>query len=120
MNVPPETPVRVWAFCVSQVMGVVQVTSVQDRPDAGSGPSSGSVACPLNEIASPTAYVSVDAGVSITGVGGVFGAAGANVAVYVVAVAGAVTSCVAAPPSDQLEKRTSSPIAAAASARRAS
>ena len=56
-----------------QLSGVGQwwMISVHDRPEAGIVPSWSSVACPENEIGSPTFHVKLDAGESIVGTGGV-------------------------------------------------
>ena len=49
------------------------MTSSQLRAEAGSGPSSASVACPVKATVSPTFQVRLPAGASITGTGGVLG-----------------------------------------------
>src|SRR6476646_3733173 len=49
--------------------GQCSMASVQERADAGSVPSSGSVAWPEKVMRSPTFHVNDDAGVSMTGEG---------------------------------------------------
>src|SRR5919198_5389766 len=74
LNVPLATPLNVWTMCVWQFVGVKQWCRmiVQLSREAGSVPSSWSVALPEKLIGSPTFHVSVDAGEEIDGTGGVF------------------------------------------------
>src|SRR5919204_5900178 len=74
LNVPLATPLNVWTMCVWQFVGVKQWCRiiVQLSREAGSVPSSGSVALPEKLIASPTFPVSVDAGEEMVGTGGLF------------------------------------------------
>src|SRR5919198_5690210 len=74
LNVPLATPLNVWTMCVWQFVGSKQWCRmiVQERREAGSVPSSWSVALPEKLIGSPTFHVSVDAGEEIDGTGGVF------------------------------------------------
>src|SRR5919198_191643 len=74
LNVPLATPLKVWTMCVWQLSGVKQWWRmiVQLSREAGSGPSSGSVALPEKLIGSPTFHVKVDAGEEIVGTGGLF------------------------------------------------
>src|SRR5919197_2855886 len=73
LNVPLATPLKVWTLCVWQFVGVKQWCRiiVQLRREAGSAPSSGSVALPEELIGSPTFHVTVEAGEEIDGTGGV-------------------------------------------------
>ena len=77
LNVPLATPLNVWTMCVWQFVGVKQWCRmiVQLRREAGSVPSSWSVALPEKAIGSPTFHVSVEAGEEIVGTGGLFPAA---------------------------------------------
>src|SRR5919197_4733472 len=72
LNVPLATQLNVWTMCVWQFVGVKQWCRiiVQLRREAGSVPSSGSVALPEKLIGSPTFQVSVEAGEEIVGTGG--------------------------------------------------
>src|SRR5947209_467068 len=72
LNVPLATPLNVWTMCVWQLSGVKQWWRmiVQLSREAGSVPSSGSVALPEKLIGSPTFQVRVDAGAEIVGTGG--------------------------------------------------
>src|SRR5919201_5919099 len=74
LNVPLATPLKVWTMCVWQFVGVKQWCRmiVQLSRDAGSVPSSGSVALPEKLIASPTFHVRVEAGEETVGTRGVF------------------------------------------------
>src|ERR687884_1463398 len=74
LNVPLATPLNVWTMCVWQFVGVKQWCRiiVQLSREAGSVPSSLSVALPEKLIGSPTFHVSVDGGVLIMGTGAWF------------------------------------------------
>src|SRR5919204_3432975 len=74
LNVPLATPLNVWTMCVWQFVGVKQWCRiiVQLSREAGSVPSSGSVALPEKLIGSPTFHVKVERGEEIVGTGGVF------------------------------------------------
>src|ERR671931_2169812 len=74
LNVPLATPLNVWTMCVWQFVGVKQWCRiiVQLSREAGSVPSSGSVALPEKLIGSPTFQVNVEAGGGIVGTRGVF------------------------------------------------
>src|SRR5919108_480031 len=74
LNVPLATPLNVWTMWVWQFVGSKQWCRmiVQLSREAGSVPSSWSVALPEKLIGSPTFHVSVDAGVLIVGTGGLF------------------------------------------------
>src|SRR5919197_1080171 len=73
LNVPLATPLNVWTMCVWQFVGVKQWCRiiVQLSREAGSVPSSGSVALPEKLIGSPTFHVKVDWGEEMVGTGGV-------------------------------------------------
>src|SRR5919198_3504893 len=72
LNVPLATPLNVWTMCVWQFVGVKQWCRiiVQLSREAGSVPSSWSVALPEKLIGSPTFHVKVEAGEEIVGTGG--------------------------------------------------
>jgi hypothetical protein len=74
LNVPLATPLNVWTMCVWQFVVVKQWWRiiVQLSREAGSVPSSGSVALPEKLIGSPTFHVKVEAGEEIAGTGGLF------------------------------------------------
>src|ERR687884_2172468 len=76
LNVPLATPLNVWTMWVWQFVGVKQWWRiiVQLSREAGSVPSSWSVALPEKLIGSPTFHVKVEAGEEIAGTGGVFSA----------------------------------------------
>src|ERR687883_2008888 len=76
LNVPLATPLNVWTMCVWQFVGVKQWWRiiVQLSREAGSVPSSWSVALPEKLIGSPTFHVKVEAGEGNVGPGGGVGA----------------------------------------------
>ena len=73
------TPANVCATCEWHVDGQCRTSSEKENADAGSVPSSWSVAVAEKPIVSPTAHVSVDGGDCSVATGGVFGG-GARVA----------------------------------------
>ncbi len=76
VNEPFATPGQLWIVCEWQFDGQCWIVSDQESREAASVPSSGSVADPLNEIASPTFQCgSLAVGVAITGCGGAFAGA---------------------------------------------
>src|SRR4051794_27088583 len=68
-NVPEDTPSNVSTMCSWQFEGQCSMARVHDRDDAGSAPSSASLAWPLNDTVCPTVYVPLPVGVSMTGTG---------------------------------------------------
>ena len=63
------TPENVCSTCVWQFDGQWWMRTVQANDDAGSEPSSWSLAAPLKEMASPTFQVAVESGAEMEAVG---------------------------------------------------
>ena len=69
----PEAMSESWStMCSWQSLGQCSMAIVHDRAEAGSGPSSGSVAWPLKDTTWPTGWLPALDGVSMTGTGAAF------------------------------------------------